>query len=197
MSGFDHFNLLGPIYDLVFGRVTDHDMVDIAEVKPDHKLLDVGGGTGRVAALFEEFAGEILIVDSALRMLHQAQEKGLRTVNGNSERLPLKTGSFDRVIMVDALHHVRNQAETLQETWRVLTPGGRLVVEEPDIQNFVVKLVALGEKIALMRSRFLAPEKIIEICQFEDRESVQLIRKKGIAWIIMTKANSIHREEEQ
>ena len=195
MSGFDHFNLLGPVYDLVFGRVTDHDMVDIAEVKPDQKLLDVGGGTGRVAVLFEEFAGQILVVDSARRMLHQAQDKGLRTVNGNSERLPLETASFDRVIMVDALHHVRNQAETLKETWRVLAPGGRLVVEEPDIHNFLVKLVALGEKIAFMRSQFLAPEKIIAICQFEDRESVQLIRKKGIAWIIITKANSNQEEE--
>ena len=195
MSGFDHFNLLGPVYDLVFGRVTDHDMVDIAEVKPEQKLLDVGGGTGRVAVLFEEFAGQILVVDSARRMLHQAQDKGLRTVNGNSERLPLETASFDRVIMVDALHHVRNQAETLKETWRVLAPGGRLVVEEPDIHNFLVKLVALGEKIAFMRSQFLAPEKIIAICQFEDRESVQLIRKKGIAWIIITKANSNQEEE--
>ena len=197
MPGFDHFNLLGPVYDLVFGRVTDHDMVDLVEVKPHHRLLDVGGGTGRVAVLFKKFAGQILIVDSARRMLHQAQDKGLRTVNGNSERLPVETGSFERVIMVDALHHVRSQTETLQEAWRVLAPGGRLVLEEPDIHNFVVKLVALGEKIALMRSRFLSPEKIIAICQFKNRESVQLIRKRGIAWIIITKSNSLQEEEKE
>jgi ubiquinone/menaquinone biosynthesis C-methylase UbiE len=197
MSRLDHFNFLGPVYDLVFGRAIDHDMVEIAGLQPDHKLLDVGGGTGRVAVLFKEITDQILIVDSAIGMLRKAQDKGLRTVNGNSERLPVRTGAFDRVIMVDALHHVRDQAETLQETWRVLAPGGQLVIEEPDIHNFWVKLVALGEKILLMRSRFLPPEEIVEICQFMDRDSIQLIKNNSIAWIIITKSNSIHREEKR
>ncbi len=195
MSGFDHFNLLGPVYDLVFGRRTDHDMVDFAKVEPGHKLLDVGGGTGRVAVLFDKFPEDVLIVDAAMGMLKQAQEKELQTVNGSSEHLPLSAGTFDRVIMVDALHHVKDQVETLNETWRVLAPGGRLVIEEPDIRNFWVKLIALGEKIALMRSRFLPVERILEICQFDDRESIQLTRKNGIAWIIITKEKLNHREE--
>lgn len=197
MSRLDHFNLLGPVYDLVFGRVSDHDMVEIAGVKPGQNILDVGGGTGRVSILFAEQTPQVLVVDSAVRMLREAQDKGLRTVNGHSERLPIRPGAFDRVIMVDALHHVKDQKKTLKETWRVLAPGGRLVIEEPDIHNFWVKLVALGEKIALMRSRFLPPEEIMNICQYDDRDSIQLIKKKGIAWIIITKANSNHREEKK
>ena len=43
---------------------------------------------------------------------------------------------------------------------RVLKPGGRLVIEEPDIDTFAVKLVALAEKLALMRSHFLRGEEI-------------------------------------
>ena len=67
-----------------------------------------------------------------------------------------KDKSFDRVIMVDALHHVKDYRITIHELWRVLMPGGRIVIEEPDIQTFPVKLMALVEKIALMRSHFIS-----------------------------------------
>jgi demethylmenaquinone methyltransferase/2-methoxy-6-polyprenyl-1,4-benzoquinol methylase len=187
MSGFDHFNVLGPIYDYIFGRSIDENMVKIAAVKREHCLLDVGGGTGRVSVLFHEITDQVVIADSAIKMLREAQNKALRTVNGSSEHLPFKTGIFDRVIMVDALHHVKDQEKTLEEIWRVLAHGGRMVIEEPDINHFLVKLVALGEKIALMRSRFIAPEQLMEMCRFEDLSSIQLVKRSGIAWVIMTK----------
>ncbi len=195
MSKFDHFNLLSPIYDLIFGRSKDREVVKLSKVGREHNLLDVGGGTGRVAVLFQAIASQVLIADSAIRMLQEAQDKDLRTVNANSELLPLQSGIFERVIMVDALHHVKDQGKTLNEIWRVLAPGGRLVIEEPDIHNFWVKLVALGEKIALMRSRFIPPEKIVEMCQFDGLDSIRIIKKKGIAWVIITKASQLNREE--
>lgn len=188
MPRFDHFNILGPIYDYIFGRSADHQMVRIAAVEKGHRLLDVGGGTGRVAVQFQALAGEVLVADAALGMLREAKKKGLRIVHSHSENLPLPAKSFDRVILVDALHHVKDQVKTLEEIWRVLAPGGWMVIEEPDIRNFVVKLVALGEKIALMRSRFVSPERICELCLFEGVESQQIIKEKGIAWVIITKA---------
>ena len=69
-------------------------------------------------------------------------------------------GTFDRIIMVDALHHVLDQQQTGNELWRVLTPGGRLVIVEPDIHKISVKILALGEKLLLMRSHFLSGEEI-------------------------------------
>lgn len=192
MTEFDHFNFLGPIYDFIFGRSEDHELVKKAEIKPDHKLLDVGGGTGRVSILFKEIAQQVLIVDSAIGMIREAQDKGLNTINANSELIPLPANTFERVIMVDALHHVQDQRATLNEIWRVLAPGGRIVIEEPNIKNFFVKLVAIGEKIALMRSRFISPENLVEMCQFKELDSIELYKKKGIAWVIITKANFNH-----
>jgi ubiquinone/menaquinone biosynthesis C-methylase UbiE len=64
------------------------------------------------------------------------------------------------VVMVDALHHVSNQCLTVNELWRVLAPGGRIVIIEPDIDKPVTKLIALIEKILMMRSHFLSGEKI-------------------------------------
>jgi len=190
MSGFDHFNLISPIYDLVFGRHVDHTMVAKADLQPDQKLLDVGGGTGRVTALFAEVSSDLLIADSAISMLRRAQEKSLRTVNTHSEKLPFAAQTFDRIIMVDALHHVADQQETLNEMWRVLAVGGKMVVEEPNKKNFIVKLIALGEKILMMRSHFLLPEEIVRMCQFDPSAEIETHFERGNAWIIIAKGNS-------
>lgn len=48
------------------------------------------------------------------------------------EDLPLYDSSIDRVLMVHALEHAENPRETLMEIWRVLSPGGRLVIVAPN-----------------------------------------------------------------
>lgn len=187
MSGFDHFNLIGPLYDRIFGRAEDQKIVEIAEMREGQTLLDVGGGTGRVTRLFKKISKNVIIADAAKKMLQEAQKKELRTVNSQSEHLPFAQHTFDRVIMVDALHHVADQQKTLNELWRVTGPGGMIIVEEPDINHFLVKLVALGEKLLLMRSHFLSPQAIAGMSQFTDAALVDIVRKSGIAWIIITK----------
>jgi len=187
MSDFDHFNLIGPFYDRIFGRANDQKIVEIAGVDEGHNLLDVGGGTGRIARLFKKRAKNVIIADAAKNMLQEAQKKDLQAVNAQSEHLPFPQHSFDRVIMVDALHHVADQQKTLNELWRVTGREGKIIIEEPDIHHFLVKLIALGEKLLLMRSHFLSPKAIADMSRFNDSASVEIIRKSGIAWIIITK----------
>jgi len=74
--------------------------------------------------------------------------------------LPLPPDSIDRIIIVDALHHVYDQCKALSELWRVLLPGGRLLVIEPDIHLLSIKIMALLEKILLMRSHFIDDSEI-------------------------------------
>jgi demethylmenaquinone methyltransferase/2-methoxy-6-polyprenyl-1,4-benzoquinol methylase len=188
VTGFDHFNFIGPIYDRIFGRHEDVEILDLAETSPDQRILDVGGGTGRVSVLFKRQGANIWIADAARKMLYQAVEKDLPVVETVSEHLPFKSGCFDRVILVDALHHVVDQGQTLSEMWRVLSPGGRIIIEEPDIRNFFVKLIALGEKLMLMRSHFLAPKTIAAMGKKLSPENVDVVCKNGIAWVIITKA---------
>lgn len=187
MAKFDHFDLISPLYDMIFGRRIDHEIVEIADVHDDDALLDVGGGTGRVSILFNGRVKKMFIVDSSINMLREAKEKGIKTVNSNSERLPFPDESFQRIIIVDALHHVKNQKETLAEMWRVLRKGGKIIIEEPDINNFVVKLIALGEKIMLMRSHFISPKDIAVLSSFEDSKHIETRTEKGIAWIVIQK----------
>ena len=190
MPKFDHFDLISPLYDLVFGRRTDLDIIKIADVHNDQTLLDVGGGTGRVSILFQKKIKKAYVVDSSINMLKEAQNKGLTTVNSNSEKLPFADETIHRVIIVDAFHHVKNQRETLNEMWRVLKKGGKIIIEEPDINNFFVKLIALGEKILLMRSHFIPPGDIAEMSNFNEKAIINIERKNGIAWIIIQKDNS-------
>lgn len=189
MKKFDHFNLISPIYDLVFGRKIDEKMLALADLGKDQTLLDVGGGTGRVSVLFSDISQKLVVLDSSLKMLSEAKDKGLSTINSQSEKMPFGVGAFERIILVDALHHVKDQQGTLNEMWRLLRKGGKMIIEEPDINHFFVKLIALGEKILLMRSHFLAPDKIIAMCQFDEQAVIQSQKEDGITWIIVEKTS--------
>lgn len=188
MSKFDHFSFIGPIYDHIFGRHEDLELLAIANPAPEDRILDVGGGTGRVSILFKSKVQYIIVSDSAIGMARQAQGRGLCTVVSHAEKLPYAAGQFDRVIMVDAFHHVADQQTTLDEMWRMTAPGGQIIIEEPDIQNFYVKLIALGEKLLLMRSHFVRPEVIAEMGTRNRAAEVAIERKNGNAWIIITKS---------
>jgi ubiquinone/menaquinone biosynthesis C-methylase UbiE len=182
---FDHFDLLASIYDraIPFSRL--ELMLKMVDLPVDGLLLDVGGGTGRVASALRPYVRAALVADFSPGMLAQAQKKGLSATQTPAERLPFATGTFERIIMVDALHHVINQKETISELWRVLRPGGRLVIEEPDVRTLTVKLVAVGEKLALMRSHFLSPPKIAAL--FPPQAKIKIETEGYTAWVIVEK----------
>ncbi len=96
------------------------------------RLLDVGGGTGRVAQSLGCATCALTVADVSRKMLKLAKAKpGLVSVCCAAEALPFPSKSFERIIMVDALHHVASQPATAGELWRILKPGGRLLIEEP------------------------------------------------------------------
>lgn len=159
----DHFDWLAPLYDRVIQPPVNDTLMKLLRVPVEGRLLDAGGGTGRIAAQLQDRVEQIVIADGSLPMLAHAKEKACCAVVGShTERLPFQDGAFQRVIVVDAYHHLIDQATSLSELWRVLAPNGLLVIEEPDIDRFVVKLVALVEKLTLFRSHFVRAERIAE-----------------------------------
>lgn len=159
-----HFDWLAPLYDRVIPAPDPERLPALLRLPTDGWLLEVGGGTGRAVAPLQPLVGRLVICDLSAPMLAQAQAKGIACpVQAEAERLPFPDGHFDRVLVVDALHHFSNQQQAIGELVRVLKPGGRLVIEEPDITRRPVKFVALFERLALMGSHFYPPAAIQEM----------------------------------
>ena len=178
---FDHFSVIAPIYARVTYSSLDK-LQEIAGLPVKGRLLDVGGGTGRVAAVVRDLVDDVVIADVSLGMLRQTDRPTLRPVCAFSESLPFPNDSFDRILMVDAFHHVVDQPSTAGEMFRLLKPGGRIIIEEPDIRTFGVKLIALAEKILLMRSHFLSPRQIADLFK-----SATIQTEESNAWVVVTK----------
>jgi ubiquinone/menaquinone biosynthesis C-methylase UbiE len=186
----DHFTLIAPFYEHFIRLRAPDTLISLLDLPVGGRLLDAGGGTGRVAQALRGLVDQVVVADLSLGMLSQAQKKeGLQSVNSHTERLPFPDKSFSRVLMVDALHHVCDHRDTALELFRVLEPGGLLVIEEPDVRKFSVKLVALAEKLALMRSHFLSPPRIAAL--FPKANQPIRIHKEGFsAYVIINKGEA-------
>jgi demethylmenaquinone methyltransferase/2-methoxy-6-polyprenyl-1,4-benzoquinol methylase len=190
MRLFDHFDWVAPYYERVFGAQRADQLLVHLALEPGGSLLDIGGGTGQIAAQLASGVERACVLEPSPGMLAQGQSKGLCLVQGVAERLPFPSGSVDRILMVDVFHHLRDQGQTARECVRVLAPGGRLVIQEPDIHHWMVKLVALGEKLLLMRSHFYTAPEIQAMFgrTAEGSCAVRAEQREHTVWVIVDKA---------
>ncbi len=160
----DDFKLVARIYDRIIKPKNEISWQKIiCDFGSDSILLDVGGGTGRIANSMEKCFRKIIIYDVSLPMLKETRNKNgnIERICGKVENLALEKNYFDAVIMVDTLHHVEDHQKAILAILNALKPGGTFILEEPDIRKFPVKLIAIMEKLLLMRSHFLKPDQII------------------------------------
>jgi demethylmenaquinone methyltransferase/2-methoxy-6-polyprenyl-1,4-benzoquinol methylase len=187
MPSLDHFGIIAPFYDRAVPFNYRQHMIELVGLPIEGAILDVGGGTGRVAQAFEHLAGRVVVADLSFGMLSQARQKrGLWPVCSEAESLPFPDKTFERIVMIDAFHHVLSQEKTVNELWRVLRGGGRIVIQEPDLRKLSVKFVALFEKVVLMRSHFIAPPRIIDLFTYPG-VTAQTELDGFNAWVIVDK----------
>ena len=94
------------------------------------RALDLGTGTGHFAVELAAHGLTVIGIDLSAPMLAVAQGKAaaLHLVRGDAARLPLASESFDLVFSVTALEFVARPERAVQEMWRAVRPGGRLVI---------------------------------------------------------------------
>ena len=96
------------------------------------RILDVAAGTGTSSAALARSGAEVIALDFSAGMVAEGRRKHkkIEFVEGDAERLPFPDNSFDAVTISFGLRNVNEPKVALAEMYRVLKPGGRVVVCE-------------------------------------------------------------------
>lgn len=190
--------------DLMSGglhRLWKHATVAEAAVRPGQQVLDLAGGTGDLAKAFAGKVGRdglVVLADINHAMLVQGRRRlvdagvagNLSIAQVDAENLPFDDGCFDRIAIAFGLRNVTDKDAALASMYRVLKPGGKLLILEfsrphealkpaYDLYSFKV-LPTLGKFIASDADsyRYLAES----IRMHPDQETlVDMLRSAGFA----------------
>ncbi|NYS26593.1 bifunctional demethylmenaquinone methyltransferase/2-methoxy-6-polyprenyl-1,4-benzoquinol methylase UbiE [Rhodobacteraceae bacterium 2376] len=189
--------------DLMSGgihRIWKDAMMDWLAPRPGQRLLDVAGGTGDIAFRFLGRAGagaQATVLDLTESMLIEGQQRAeaanmahaLDWIVGDAMALPFADNSFDVYTISFGIRNVTRIEDALAEAFRVLRPGGRLMVLEfsqvpvpmlqkaYDLYSFNV-IPAMGQAVAGDRDSY---QYLVEsIRRFPDQERfAAMIRDAG------------------
>jgi demethylmenaquinone methyltransferase/2-methoxy-6-polyprenyl-1,4-benzoquinol methylase len=184
----DHFSIIAPIYDRLIPSWSRRRLIGLLDLPVAGRMLDAGGGTGRVARWFTGSAATVVVGDTSHAMLAQTRSKnGLCPVRVSAEKLPFAANAFERILVVDALHHFNDQALAIAELIRVLKPQGRMVIEEPDPARWPGRLIAIGEAVLRMGSRFYTAPQIVAMVEACGASARVVYDRWMMFWVVVQK----------
>ena len=134
------YDIMNDVMSLGVHRIWKEVMMDWLAPRPSQKLLDVAGGTGDISFKFLKRAGSghATVLDITENMLIEGRKRAeanqvldsLNWVVGDAMALPFADNSFDVYTISFGIRNVTRPQEALNEAFRVLRPGGRLMVLE-------------------------------------------------------------------
>ncbi len=194
------YDLMNDLMSAGIHRLWKDAMMDWLAPRPGQHLLDVAGGTGDIAFRFLRRAGDsarATVVDLTEPMLAEGQKRAeaanladqLDWVAGDAMALPFSDNSFDAYTISFGIRNVTRIEDALSEAFRVLRPGGRLMVLEfsqipndllqraYDLYSFNV-IPAMGQVVAGDRDSY---QYLVEsIRRFPDQDRfAEMIRAAG------------------
>lgn len=144
----DIYRYYAPIYDQLFGKPMQKSrrrVVELLALQPGERLLVPGIGTGLDLPYIPEGV-RITGADTIPEMLSKARRKGRDGVNlvlMDAQHLIYRNATFDAVLLNMILSVAPNGKKVCEEAWRVLRPGGRLVIFD--------KFLSEGSRISRFR----------------------------------------------
>ena len=193
------YDIMNDAMSMGIHRIWKDAMMDWLAPRNGQRLLDVAGGTGDIAFRFLKRApqADVVVLDMTESMLEEGRKRAeaaqladrLEWVVGDAMALPFANDSFDVYTISFGIRNVTRIEDALREAFRVLRPGGRLMVLEfsqlpnpglqklYDLYSFNV-IPRLGQAIANDRDSY---QYLVEsIRRFPDQESfAQMIREAG------------------
>ena len=134
------YDIMNDVMSVGIRRVWKDAMMDWLAPRPGQRLLDVAGGTGDISFRFLKRAGhghatvldltEPMLVEGRKRAEAASMADSLDWVVGDAMALPFENNTFDVYTISFGIRNVTCPQEALDEAFRVLKPGGRLMVLE-------------------------------------------------------------------
>ncbi len=134
------YDVMNDVMSMGIHRIWKDAMMDWLAPRPGQRLLDVAGGTGDISFRFLKRAGyghatvldltEPMLVEGRQRAEADQMADSLNWVVGDAMALPFDDNTFDVYTISFGIRNVTRPQEALNEAFRVLKPGGRLMVLE-------------------------------------------------------------------
>jgi demethylmenaquinone methyltransferase/2-methoxy-6-polyprenyl-1,4-benzoquinol methylase len=135
------YDIMNDLMSMGVHRVWKRFAVDLACIQRNERVLDLAAGTGDLAAAMSSKLGprgQIVLADYNASMLGEGRDRMLNEgraeradfVQADAESLPFADDSFDCITIGFGLRNVRDKQKGLESMFRVLKPGGRLLILE-------------------------------------------------------------------
>ena len=113
------------------------EMVRALGTTEGKRILEIGSDNGVFSYLFRQRGGQWKSADMDARSVQAMRDLVISDVYriADGEALPFESDEFDVVIIVDIIEHLHDDAGFLDEIYRVLTPGGMLIINAPTIKT--------------------------------------------------------------
>ncbi len=135
------YDIMNDLMSFGIHRLWKRFTIDASGVRPGNKVLDLAGGTGDLTAKFSQLVGregKVILADINSSMLNVGRDKlrdrglvqNIEYVQANAQYLPFEDNTFDVITIAFGLRNVTDKDMALRSMYRVLKPGGRLLVLE-------------------------------------------------------------------
>ncbi len=127
--GYDRTNDILSLGNAPLWRIATVRAID---PQPGERILDIAAGTGTSSAALARSGATVVAVDFSPGMIAEGRRRhpGIEFVEADAERLPFGDEEFDVVTISFGLRNIADPLAALREMYRVMKPGGRLLVCE-------------------------------------------------------------------
>jgi len=126
-----------------------------SHLTPESRVLDLGCGRGGVVELFWRDVKLAAGIDPDEPSLTERRTRGMPVVTGRGEDLPFAGESFDLIVSLWVLEHLRDPEIVFSEVQRVLRPGGHFVFLTPNLLNPLLAFGRLGRALPQLQRRLV------------------------------------------